>query len=64
MGLVLIGILNGSITTAITTFSVDFDFTLHGKAVWDRLNIDCSLQCFRTTASGLKYIYKSTDGHR
>ena len=33
MGLVIIGIFNGSITTAITTFTLTFDFSLYGKTV-------------------------------
>ena len=43
MGLVIIGILNGSITTAITAFSVNFDFSLYGKTVG---NLNCLKNLF------------------
>ena len=33
MCLVVRGILNGSITTALTTFTIDFDFTVYGEKV-------------------------------
>ncbi|KAL9958730.1 hypothetical protein ACROYT_G035784 [Oculina patagonica] len=33
MGLVIIGILNGSITTAITSFTVNYDFSVYGQKV-------------------------------
>ena len=33
MGLVIIGILNGSITTALTSFTIDLNFDIYGKKV-------------------------------
>ena len=33
MGLVIIGILNGSITTALTSFAIDLNFDIYGKKV-------------------------------
>ena len=33
MGLVIIGILNGSITTDLTSFTIDLNFDIYGKKV-------------------------------